>query len=234
MEQARRQLDESFARLEQLEASAAAVAEQEVARERARNREQHEAEQARLDSQRRALASGDTEAVLDAVGGALGDVVAPLHVVVDNSYRLSVGLVWPAVSELVPSQMVAVTNAGNETLRSRTKTSANALYVEALAAYVVSIARNSFAAAPTIREVELLVARAAGDELQCLYVGVFTRQGNLAWSSGNMLSAAQDAARVAFRFRGRVRELVAVELAQNGELADRLRRICERVELGRR
>jgi hypothetical protein len=85
-------------------------------------------------------------------------------------------------ADLVPEKVAALTPAGKPTLRKRTKTDRNALYVRALASTVLATVREALATSSSTDEVRVVVLRravASGDldqQTAPIYVATFERR----------------------------------------------------------
>lgn len=100
----------------------------------------------------------------------------------DDGTRYATVVVVFGSAALVPEKIAAVTPAGKPTLKKRTKTDRNALYVRALASTVLATVREALQTSPSTEEVRVVVLRR---DLQALdpaertapvYVATFSRQ----------------------------------------------------------
>jgi len=132
--------------------------------------------QSALDDEWQKLLANDPEAVSVALRGALtSDRIA---VVGCSTGKGVVVLTIPDLSEVIADREPACTPAGRPTLRKRTKTQMNQLYLAAIASETLRVAAAGFAAAPRLEAVRSFIFREdeAGDP-QPIYAGTFTRAG---------------------------------------------------------
>jgi Protein of unknown function (DUF4236) len=167
----------------ELQAARAAAAERlpvEVEAEKQRRAAKRSSEQKELDAEWERLEANDpmtTIAVLETAFAGNHSPAAPLDCEGD---RTTVAMQFPQPDEVVPERKPAITPGGKRTLKKRTKTEANALYLEALGSNVLATVKEAFAVAPGTDVVQMLVIRRETDkkhagEFAAIYAGEFRR-----------------------------------------------------------
>lgn len=140
--------------------SAKARADQEAERLAATETQRREAaaaeQQEELDHFWERLVANDEETVLACVEAAFEDNEAPAAAVGCDDGSLSLVMRFPPVDGVVPETHATVTAAGNPTVKKRTKTDRNDLYVTALASHALVTVKEAFAVATALREARLL------------------------------------------------------------------------------
>ncbi len=120
------------------------------------------------------LRDNDPETVMAALREALAN--NRIGVVGTAGDQASVALIVPEASEVIIGQGPAYTPAGRLTLRKRSKTQINRLYMAAIASEVLRITRIAFTTAPGLASVRCRVAReneTGPDEV--IFIGTVTR-----------------------------------------------------------
>lgn len=139
-------------------------------------------EQVRLDAEWAALTDHVPAAVIAAVDAAFADN-ASRSTCVDagdgpeqGQHYLSAVVLLDG-PDMIPERKPALTPGGKPTLKKRTKTERNAVYLQALASTVVATAAEAVAASPATDEVRVLVLRADGTPagLTAIYRGRLSR-----------------------------------------------------------
>lgn len=203
--------------------SAAAQAEQEAQAEEARRREAAAQEQAMFDEDWQQLLANDPERVLAALEQAFADNDAPAAAIDCDGNQTTLVMRLPAPEAVVPERMVAETPTGRPTTRKRSKTERNELYTAVLASNVLATVKEAFAIGPGLREARILAIR--DDEhadqriLTALYCGRFQRDelASWNWQAVDPVTAIERAdGRI--NFKGRTRELAALDLTDEDEL----------------
>jgi hypothetical protein len=175
-----RRLDDLWSRLQQAEATVAEDLPGRVVAEQERREAARAAEQRELDEAWERLQANQPEATLPALNRAFEDNEAPASAIRCDAGRTTVVLRFAAPESIVPDHKPARTPTGKRTLKKRTKTEINALYVEALGSNVLATVKEAFAVAPGTESVQLLVVRREPDEgeagrLLPIYFGLFDR-----------------------------------------------------------
>src|SRR4051794_5541108 len=157
-----------------------AAAEIAVRAEEARRAEEQRRVQAGFDWAWSALTSNVPQVVLGALEAAFEDNEAPAAAVDVEGDRVTVLMMCPDPA-LVPERKPSITPSGSPSLKKRTKTEFNQLYLSAIASYVLATVKETFAVAPSLRQARLVALRhepSAGlcaDRLVALFAGTFTR-----------------------------------------------------------
>lgn len=126
---------------------------------------------------------------------------------------------------IVPERKPSRTPTGKRTLKKRTKTEINSLYLEALASNVLATVKGTLAVAPGTDVVQMLVVRRETDkkhagELAAIYVGEFDR-ASYAGASGAREAgrAIQLAAESVLNLKGKTETVSPIDLAGEEDLA---------------
>ena len=117
-------------------------------------------QEAAADFQR--LVEHDPDSVITAVDTAFADNASESTCVdagTDEETRFATVVVVFGSADLVPEKVAALTPAGQPTLKKRTKTDRNAVYVRALASTVLATVREALATSPSTDEVRVVVLR---------------------------------------------------------------------------
>ncbi len=175
-------LDESWGDLQQLHAAVTEQLPQRVQAEEARRVAARAADQKDLDEGWAKLQANDPEVTLPTLEQAFADNEAPAAAIDCEGNRTTVVMQFSAPEAIVPERKPARTPTGKRTLKKRTKTEVNALYVEALGSNVLATVKETLAVAPGTDLIQLLVIRRETDgklagQLAAIYVGQFTRAG---------------------------------------------------------
>jgi hypothetical protein len=85
---------------------------------------------------------------------------------------------------IVPERRPGRTPTGKRTLKKRTKTEINDLYLKTLGSNVLATVKETFAAAPGTDAVQMLVVRREAGQLAAIYAGEFDRP-SFAGASGS-------------------------------------------------
>ncbi len=109
------------------------------------------------------LVDHDPETVISAVDAAFADNASESTCVDagtdDDGTRYATVVVVFGSADLVPEKVAASTPAGKPTLKKRSKTDRNALYVKALASTVLATVREALLTSPSTDEVRVVVLR---------------------------------------------------------------------------
>jgi hypothetical protein len=151
-----------------------------VAEEKDRRVAARAEEQKRLDEYWRRLNANDPDVTLAALEQAFADNEAPAAAIDCDGPRTTVVMQFVPPEAIVPERKPARTPTGKPTLKKRTKTEINALYLQALGSNVLATLKEAFAVAPGTKVVQMLVVRhetskAQEGDLACIYVGEFDR-----------------------------------------------------------
>lgn len=182
-------LDESWGDLQQLRAAVTEQLPQRVQAEEAKRVAERDAAQRELDQGWAQLQGNDPAVTLPALEQAFADNEAPAAAIDCEGERTTVVVQFSAPEAIVPERKPARTPTGKRTLKKRTKTEVNALYLEALGSNVLATVKETFAVAPGTELIQFLVIRRETDtklagQLSAIYVGEFAR-GRFEGASGS-------------------------------------------------
>lgn len=177
-EQAR--LDELREKLQQARATVAEQLPGRVEAEKKQREAARVAEQEELDRKWERLLSNDPEVTLPAVQRAFADNEAPATAASCAGDRVTVVMRFSPPEAIVPERKPARTPTGKRTLKKRTKTEINDLYLRALGSNVLATVKEAFAVAPGVQHVQLLVVRRETDgkhdgQMAAIYFAEFNR-----------------------------------------------------------
>lgn len=177
-----KRLDGLWVELQQARAAVAEDLPGRVAAEKERRDTARAAEQQELDDAWAQLQANDPGVTLPALEAAFADNEAPAAAIDCEGNRTTVVMQFSLPEAIVPERKPARTPTGKRTLKKRTKTEINALYLEALGSNVLATVKEAFAVAPGTEIVQLLVIRRETDkknagQLAAIYVGEFNRGG---------------------------------------------------------
>ncbi|HET7589551.1 MAG TPA: DUF4236 domain-containing protein [Solirubrobacterales bacterium] len=212
---------------DELQQARAAVAEDlpgRVAAEKERREAARAAEQQDLDGAWAQLQANDPELTLPALEAAFADNEAPAAAIDCEGRRTTVVMQFPPPEAIVPERRPAHTPTGKPTLKKRTKTEMNGLYLDALGSNVLATMKEAFAVAPGTEIVQLLVIRRETDkknagQLAAIYAGEFNRGGyeNASWSApGRALPLVPQAM---LNLKGKTEQVAPLDLREKPELA---------------
>ena len=144
------------------------------------------------------LVANDPTIVLGALEDAFEDNESPAVAVDCTGDQVSIVIVFPDL-ELIPAQRATTTPGGKPTLKPRTKTDRNQVYVTALGSTVLATVKEALAVAPSINETAVVVVRRIPNgEPDIIYHGRFHRNLISSWpwdriNPADELLSAQDA-----------------------------------------
>lgn len=212
----------------QLQAARSRVAEEvalAVEAEKERRADERTAEQTALDEEWQKLKANDPSVTLSVLEEAFADNEAPAAAVNCDGSHTTVVMQFVPPEAIVPERKPARTPTGKPTLKKRTKTEINALYLEALGSNVLATVKETFAVAPGTDIVQMLVVRRETDkkhagELKAIYVGEFDR-ASYAGASGSRKPgrALELAAESVLNLKGKTEAVSPIDLAGEGDLA---------------
>ena len=216
LDKQQRQLDE---RRVQVEHDVGLWVAEEVSR---RDRVRADA-QAAFDLEWQRLISNDPEAVSAALRPALEN--ERIKVVGSSNDCAVIALAIPDLPEVIADREPVRTPAGRPTLRKRSKTQINRLYLAAVASEVLRIVRIAFARAPGLHSVRCVVVRdyQFGDA-RAIYAGTFA-PSSVATLGGardgwdNLVGALEHAQDVQISRRGRTQEVGNLDATALPELS---------------
>ncbi|MCP2336053.1 hypothetical protein [Actinomadura rupiterrae] len=175
----------------------------------------------------RKLVDHDPVAVRAALEAAFDDDRAPavcLDVDDEDGVRYAtVAVLFPGLG-LVPEKCATVTPAGRPTLKPRTKTDRNQVYLAALGSTVLAAVKEGFAAAPSVQEFRVVAVRVAARQVngfEAVFAGRFDRERCQAtpWTRIDPAEALAGVPGGLLRRTGRTREVAALDPSAEPGLA---------------
>lgn len=203
-----------------------------VAAERARRTAERDAEQGELDREWERLQQNEPEVTLAVLEQAFADNEAPAAAIDCEGKRTTVVMEFLAPEAIVPERKPARTPTGKRTLKKRTKTEVNELYLRALGSNVLATVKEALAVAPGTDVVQMLVVRREtgkthAGELTAIYVGEFTRAEYEAASGGRDPARALDlAGESVLNLKGRAAAVAPIDLSERAGLRDVLEQVA--------
>jgi hypothetical protein len=204
-----------------------------VEAEHARRAQERASQQAELDAEWERLLVNDPEVTLAALEQAFADNEAPAAAIDCRDERTTVVMQFVAPEAIVPERKPARTPTGKRTLKKRTKTEINALYLQALGANVLATVKEAFAVAPGTQVVQLLVIRRESDvkragQLAAIYVAEFDRPGyETAGGAIDPGRALGRAAEATLNLKGKTEAVAPIDLSGREDLAAVLAQVEE-------
>ena len=204
-------------------AEARKEAEAKVEAETERKRTEVAAEQASLDEEWRLLLENDPANVLLSVEEAFADNASPAAPVNCEDDELSVVIRVANLDRLIPTHSYELTPTGRPTIRKRTRTNRNHVYLGLIASQALATVKEALAVAPGIQSVAFLVITDDEDEgyLTPLYGGRVTRTwaDQVDWANAIALEALGSIEDSRWHWRGRTDEVTPLDLSDEPEIA---------------
>ena len=221
------QLDASWAELASLRDRAVREVEEWLERETRRREAERAEQQAILDKEWLRQVDADPDSVTATLRAAFPEDGVTVIGCLDRLAVLVV--VCPALDEVIAHKEPAFTSAGHPTVRARTETRRNDLYLSVVASTVLAAVGRSFSATAGITAVSCIAVRAveAGAHAwEPIYVGTFDRtyaeqivaEGRWSQDPAALARALEDADEVDLEV-GRAHRIAALELAADPGLA---------------
>jgi hypothetical protein len=204
-----------------------------VAAENERRLAERAVEQKRLDKQWEQLNANDPEIALDVLEQAFADNEAPAAAIDCDGSRTTVVMQFVTPDAIIPERKPAHTPTGKPTLKKRTKTEINALYLSALGSNVLATVKEAFAVAPGTEIVQMLVIRRETDkkhtgELAAIYVGEFDRASYAAASGSRDPARTLDTANEAtLNLKGKTQAVSPIDLVGHEDLTSVLSQVAD-------
>jgi hypothetical protein len=228
-EQAR--LDRLWGELSAAREKVATELPMQIGAESERRAAERSAEQGDFDDDWKLLQANDPSVTLGALEEAFADNEAPAAAIDCEGNQTTVVMQFVIPEAIVPERKPARTPTGKRTLKKRTKTEINHLYLAALGSNVLATVKETFAVAPGTDVVQLLVVRReASGKLaggwSAIYAGSFDRAG-YADSSGSRdparaLARAGDAR---LNLKGQAETVSPLDLRDQADVSEVVRQI---------
>ncbi|MBT2420327.1 DUF4236 domain-containing protein [Streptomyces sp. ISL-22] len=188
--------------------------------------DEHASAQAAAEAEWARLTSGDPATVIAALEAAFEDNISPAAPIDSTGTAATVVVSFPPPT-VVPERKQAITPSGRPTLHKRTKAERNSFYVRALASTVLATVKETLAAAPSVKEVTILVVRQDPDThrpedyLAAIYAGRFPRErlATLDWNQVDPVAELLLAPGAMLHRRGQAGDVLPLDLAAEPELA---------------
>jgi hypothetical protein len=223
-EQAR--LDGLWAELGRARALVDEQLERNLAAETARRAAERAGEQAAADRDWKRLNANFPEVTLAALEQAFADNEAPAAAIDCDGDHTTVLMQFVAPEAIVPERRPGRTPTGKRTLKKRTKTEINALYLQALGSNALATVKEAFAVAPGTEVIQLMVIRRETDkrhagELAAIYLGEFDRAG-FAGASGarDPARSLSLAAEAVLNLKGQTAAVSPIDLSAREDLVE--------------
>lgn len=193
--------------------------------EKKRRAEERASEQTVLDDEWQKLNANDPSLTLSVLEEAFADNEAPAAAIDCDEDRTTVVMQFVPPEAIVPERKPARTPTGKRTLKKRTKTEINALYLEALGSNVLATVKETFAVAPGTDVVQMLVVRRETDtnhagELAAIYVGEFDRASYAGASGARKAGQTLElAAESVLNLKGKTEAVSPIDLTGEEDLA---------------
>ena len=195
-----------------------------MAAEKGRRETKRTAEQAQLNEEWECLQSNEPEVTIAALEQAFADNEAPAAPIDCEGERTTVVMQFLSPEAIIPERKPAQTPTGKRTLKKRTKTEINALYLQALGSNVLATVKEAFAVAPGTQIVQMLVIRRETDkrragELAAIYVGEFDRSQYEGASGGRDPGRALSlAVESVLNVKGKTEAVAPIDLSDRADL----------------
>jgi hypothetical protein len=184
--------------------------------------------QRNLDEWWRLLCDNDPAVVLQTLAEAFEDNDVPSAAVGTNADEVSLVVLLPPSSQVIPEQMPSRTAAGNLSLKKLTQTAQADFYKQFVCGQVLVTLRETFAVAPGLGSARIVVLRNDGRDvygrlvLPCLAAVSVDRMAlrGVRWNDADAIDIINAVAREKLlKQSGRSKELVPVDLAGEPEIA---------------
>lgn len=203
----------------------------EASAEQRRRGEAQRTEQTELDREWQALLANDPETVIAVLEEAFEDNEAPAAPIDCRESGITVMLRFSS-TEVIPERRPDVTPSGRPTLKKRSKTDRNELYLEALGSNVLATVREAFAVAPNIGEARVVVIReevsgSHAGKLAAIYAARFDRsEARKLFSTTAPSIELMHADEAIINLRGQTREVSPLDLSGEPELQATMTRLA--------
>jgi hypothetical protein len=223
-------LDEMWAKLEEARESVAKLLPGEIKAEKKRHEAERDNAQRDLDAEWAKLIANDPMTTIAVLEQAFADNEAPAAPIDCDGERTTVVMQFSPPETVVPERKPARTPGGKRTLKKRTKTETNALYLEALGSNVLATVKEAFAVAPGTKVAQILVIRHETDkkyagELAAIYVGEFDRDRYDTSNHGNPASTLVSAPEAVLSLKGKTEQVSPIDLSERPDLQEVLAQV---------
>lgn len=227
------------AKWEQLQERRARL-ETDVAAETARQRE-HALEcvreqQQQLDAAWERLQANEPETVMASLEQAFADNQAPATPIDCDDGRATVTMLY-GHPDVIPERTPALTPAGKPTLRKRTKSDSNALYLSSLASNVLATLREGFAVCPALLAMSVLVVRRDpapdAEHLVAIYAATFTQDliAVVNWERVDPATVLERPSAHLLNLKGQAQNVAALDLRDEPQLQAVLEHLASVLEI---
>lgn len=206
---------------------AAANADVEIVKERARVQEERDRMQADLDERWHALCSNDPDTVLATLNEAFEDNEAPAAALGVEADEIAIAVLVPPL-DAIPERMPQMTAAGNLSMPKLPKAKRAGFYMQMVCGHLLATLRETFAVAPGVMSVRAAAVRLSEADAygrphqECLMAARFVRQAfeGVQWETADAARIVMDTSTdLVIRSRGQTRELLPLDLSTEPELA---------------
>lgn len=217
-------LDDLWERLGQARARVADELTLAVAAEGERREVERRSEQVRLDKEWECLQRNDPVVTIAALEQAFADNEAPAAPIDCEGERVTVVMEFPSPEAIIPERKPARTPTGRATLKQRTKTETNSLYLQALGSNVLATVKEAFAVAPGTQVVQILVIRhetegKQANQWMAVFVGEFDRAHyENASGSRDPAETLRNAPEATLKLKGQSQQVVPLDLTKRDDL----------------
>lgn len=199
------------------------AAQQEIQRETAARAAARAEAQRSLDVGWQALVSHDPAAVHAALEEAFEDNQSPatcIDVDHDGRRRFATVIIVFGDVEQVPEKEPGTTPTGRPTIKKRTKTARNQLYVRAMGSAVLATVKEGFAVAPSVDEFRVVVVAHGQGRAEAVFTGSFERRvtERLRWEELDPEQTIMAAPGATMRRQGQALTVTPLDLAEDPEL----------------
>jgi hypothetical protein len=228
-------LDEMWATLGEARANVAKQLPVEIEAEKDRREAERGSAQRDLDTEWEKLTSNEPMTTIAVLEQAFADNEAPAAPIDCDGERTTVVMQFSSPEAVVPERKPALTPGGKRTLKKRTKTETNALYLEALGSNVLATVKEAFAVAPGTKVVQILVIRRETDkkrasELTAIYVGEFDRDRYAASDHRTPGSTLVSATEAVLNLKGKTEQVSPIDLSERPDLQQVLAQVTSGLE----
>jgi hypothetical protein len=228
-------LDETWAKLGEARESVAKRLPEEIEAEKKQREAERDNAQRDLDTEWEKLTSNDPMTTIAVLERAFADNDAPAAPIDCDGERTTVAMQFSPPEAVVPERKPARTPGGKRTLKKRTKTETNALYLEALGSNVLATVKEAFAVAPGTEIVQILVIRRETDKkhagkLGAIYVGEFDRDRYATSNHDTPGSTLVSAPEAALNLKGKTEHVSPIDLSEQPDLQQVLAQVTSGLE----